>query len=170
MYQLVGDRVGYPGRAGIRRRSPTADEWLVTADGCRVPRFVGSHSPFIVWTRSTVGRTVGSMATEVPAPGVLEGEFIAGRLEWLCHAVRAECACSVEDRPSACDAWERQLDLALDCYGQRDDAAALAISDRLDEQMRAWAAGKDAPSPEAGGPAAAASGKSGRSREQTDHR
>jgi hypothetical protein len=78
------------------------------------------------------------MATEVPAPGV-QGEFIAGRLEWLCHAVRAECACSAENRPSACDAWERQLDLALDCYAHGDDAAALAITDRLDEEMRAWA-------------------------------
>jgi hypothetical protein len=90
------------------------------------------------------------MATEVPAPGV-QGEFTAGRLEWLCHAVRAECACSAKDRPRACDAWERQLDLALDCYAQGDDAAALAISDRLDEEMQVWA-GKEVPPAQAGGP------------------
>jgi hypothetical protein len=83
---------------------------------------------------------------EVPVPGALQGEFIAGRLEWLCHAVHAECACSAENRPSACDTWERQLDLALNCYAQADDAAALAISDRLDEEMRAWAAAKESPS------------------------
>jgi hypothetical protein len=83
------------------------------------------------------------MATEVPARGV-QGEFIASRLEWLCHAVCAECACSASNRPIACEAWERQLDLALDCYAQGDDAAALAITDRLDEDMRVWAASKDA--------------------------
>jgi hypothetical protein len=109
------------------------------------------------------------MATNVPAPGVLHhGDSLAGRLEWLCQAVRAQCACSAEERVSGCDAWERQLDLALDCYAQgEDDAAALAIMNRLDEQMSAWAAKVP---PQAGGPAAAGTGNSeGGSRRPTDH-
>ena len=96
------------------------------------------------------------MARKALAPSLSrEGDSLAGRLEWLCHAVHAECACAAEDRVSAGDAWERQLDLALDCYAHGDDAAAFAISDRLDEHMRAWAAGKEArPESQAGDPAA----------------
>jgi hypothetical protein len=79
----------------------------------------------------------GQMAAEAPKP-VLCQALLADRLEWLCQVIHLECGCAVEDRLDTCGALEHQLDLALRCYARGDDAAALAICDRLGEQMRSW--------------------------------
>jgi hypothetical protein len=77
------------------------------------------------------------MSHEAPIP-VRYRASLADRLEWLCQVVHLECGCAVEDRLDTCEGLERQLDLALACYERGDDATALAICDRLGEQMRSW--------------------------------